>query len=743
MTGLSTAPITLPPLYCPFPLAIHPKAAEVEVGTVAWLDRFQLYRDETQRRRLIQARCGTLAAYQNPSGAQELLQALTDFLTWAFAFDDEYCDEGPTHDKPVELAEAISRMQRAIEIPEYPVDPADRYAMALRDIRMRLDAHAGPPRGEDFVHWMRGYFQTEVCKSGNVSRGLRPNLNDYAVVRLYSGGGMVFPRLGPIVAGIPMPPATLADRRVHALLEMAATVCNWDTDIFSHPKELERTGDGYNLIEVVGAEYGLPVDEALSTAIAMRDRILCLYIRLRESVTAAAPELNGYLTTFESYIRGTIQWNEETDRYSYLDGLSGPRTTQPGGVTDTPSDDTPAPLPLPSIMWWWRYDPAGRRPTSVAQLSRPRMVPAGVLAARPRVVPADVLAARTRELRAYLAAQVDESGAIREHCGSRILETTLMVVLLRRENLYPEVQQGLMRFLRARRDSQDLIPLERALANACLGDRPGDQDVTALLDGFDHFTAGRKRLMFGTYLALLGLIPYDTSVDPSTVRYDGFASWVGLTMCAVKILNAYGQGRPQAATDQDRSFLIKQLTTGSDREVWEGHVAAHLMALIAVHDYLPGSSLIRTGVDRILAHRNQDGGLPFIVSMTVFLTSLAGSALAASGADPALLRRMADYLANRQAPDGGWSYTVGVRQTDVDDTSCCVEFLNAVDPGLYHDVLGRARGFLTAIANNDGGFPTYLRGHTSEVTMTANGVIASPRTGTPARRLCNARSTSS
>jgi hypothetical protein len=63
VTGSSTGPITLPPLYCPFPLAIHPKAAEVEVGTVAWRDRFQLYRDETQRRRLIQARCATLAVY--------------------------------------------------------------------------------------------------------------------------------------------------------------------------------------------------------------------------------------------------------------------------------------------------------------------------------------------------------------------------------------------------------------------------------------------------------------------------------------------------------------------------------------------------------------------------------------------------------------------------------------------------------------------------------------------------------
>jgi hypothetical protein len=287
----------------------------------------------------------------------------------------------------VELAEAISRMQRAIEIPEYPVD---RYATALQDIRMRLDTHAGPPRGEDFVHWMRGYFQTEVCKSGNVSRGLPPNLNDYVVARLYSGG-MVFPRLGPLVAGIPMPPATLADRRVHALLEMAATVCNWDSDIFSLPKELERTGDGYNLVEVVGAEYGLPVDEALTTAIAMRDRILCLYIRLRESVTATAPELNGYLTTFESYIRGAIQWYEETDRYSYLDGLSGSRTTQPGGVTDTPSDDTPGPLPLPSIMWW--YDPAAQQPASATQLFRRHVVPAGVPAARPRGVPADVLAA--------------------------------------------------------------------------------------------------------------------------------------------------------------------------------------------------------------------------------------------------------------------------------------------------------------------------------------------------------------
>lgn len=334
------------------------------------------------------------------------------------------------------------------------------------------------------------------------------------------------------------------------------------------------------------------------------------------------------------------------------------------------------------------------------------------------------LGACVARLTDHLASAVDDRGAVQDRCGSRILESVLMLALLRKERIYPDTQKTLTRFVRTRRAQSTLIELEKHLADASLSDPPHPADTAGLLAGFNHFTAARKRLMFTTYLAILGTARHDETVDPATIDYQGHASWVGMTLCAVKVLNAYGRGTPDLVGDEDRAFLTSQVTNGSRREVWEGHLSAYLLTLLAISEFAPGSRLVREGIDRTLRHRNRDGGLPFITDMTIFLTALAGSALRQAHADPALVRRMGEYVAVHQAPDGGWPYTEGITQTDVDDTSCSAEFLRAADSSRWANELHQAGIYLASLANPDGGFPTYRRGHASEATMTANAIKA-------------------
>ncbi|MEV7781570.1 hypothetical protein [Kitasatospora sp. NPDC088351] len=355
------AALRLPAFYCPIPRAVHPGADEADAHTIAWLDRFGLFSDQTQRDRMATTHCGRLAALMAPfCPSSDLLKVYADFCTWAFAFDDDFCDEGPLRFHPAEQADAFGRMHRAIEIPEYPLDQADNYAMALRDIRVRIDAHASPVQGDRFAEWMRNYFMIELRKSGNSARGIRPNLSDYAVHRLYGGGGMVFPHMPAAFENIDLPAATRARRDIHALTEMAATVVTWDTDFFAFVKERERTNDGNNLIEVVAAEYDLPVDDALSTAMAMRDRVMCLYLRLGDAVRAKAdPPLHRYSTLLDHYVRGSLEWDHEAARYPRYLRSDGTLPVTLTGWTDHPGSDDPTPLPIRSISWWWHHDPLG------------------------------------------------------------------------------------------------------------------------------------------------------------------------------------------------------------------------------------------------------------------------------------------------------------------------------------------------------------------------------------------------
>ncbi|MFI6764597.1 prenyltransferase/squalene oxidase repeat-containing protein [Streptomyces sp. NPDC050355] len=329
---------------------------------------------------------------------------------------------------------------------------------------------------------------------------------------------------------------------------------------------------------------------------------------------------------------------------------------------------------------------------------------------------------RTARLAARVSQSFDDRGAFREACDSRVAESTMMLALLRREGCLPAVQQSLVRFLAARRRDPLLNSVERHLADVSLGTAPGEDRAKELLGGFDHFTAGRKQLMLRTYLAVLGAEPYP-DVDVTAIDYHGHATWVELALCAMKILNAYGQGRPDLVREEDHAFLVRRLSEGR-RDIWEANVSAHLMALLAIHEFAPGSQPIRDGIGALLAVRNPDGGLPFIPDYTVFFGALAGLALATVDADPLLLHRIGDYLTGQQSDNGSWPFTERVLQTDVEGAGAVIEALRAVDPERYRAALVRGADYLVAMPNGDGGFPTYLRGHPSEVVMTANAVNA-------------------
>lgn len=326
----------------------------------------------------------------------------------------------------------------------------------------------------------------------------------------------------------------------------------------------------------------------------------------------------------------------------------------------------------------------------------------------------DKVAARLRE-------RVGDDGRVSGLCLSRVLESVLTLLLLRATGLHSDRQQEITGYLQRRREA-GLSGVEVLLADAAAG-VPLPAIPEGAVGGAGHGSA-RKQLMFTTILAALGAIPFDPAVDLTKLHYDGHATWTGVVQCAVKVLNAYGSRRPWAVTVQDRNFLIHQIAHGSRREVWEGHLPAHLLALLAIHQFQPRHPLLATGTAAILRHQREDGGFPFILDMTTCLTAVTGIGLARAGTEPGLLHRMADHLAGLQAHDGGWPYTHGVTQTDSDSTSWTLQFLHQVDAPCYRQCTTRALAYYQHLANPDGAFPTYLHGDTSEIAMTAGAVIA-------------------
>lgn len=367
--------LSLPPVYCPFKYQIHPRVAQFDQATANWLDYWELYWDEPQRRRMVRPGWGELAALAYPTGSDELIQLASDWMAWAFAYDDEWCDEGPVTKKPEAMIMATAQMNRALECPEYPVSPDERYALSMQELRIRLARHATPEQVNRVVEAQKGYFIAEMVKAGCMN----PTLDECTFLRLNGGGGMIFPVLRHVVAGIDITQDEYLSRPIIAMTEMAATLVVWENELFSYAKESLRNSldcRGHNLIDAIRRQYHYSAAEALQWLNAMHDRIMGLFVRLREKLLQDAnPQIADYIEALIHYQTGILEWHRRDRRYRFLNAEDNRPCFDGGEPADRPSDDSLEPVPLPSIAWWWSYDPA-RQAVSVDYHPNDRVIAA-------------------------------------------------------------------------------------------------------------------------------------------------------------------------------------------------------------------------------------------------------------------------------------------------------------------------------------------------------------------------------
>ncbi|MFI1973573.1 prenyltransferase/squalene oxidase repeat-containing protein [Streptomyces wedmorensis] len=330
--------------------------------------------------------------------------------------------------------------------------------------------------------------------------------------------------------------------------------------------------------------------------------------------------------------------------------------------------------------------------------------------------------ARAR-LATRLLAAAGPDGLLRAPCDSRLLETALALRLLTVTGVDPDAQERLARRLKTALDEGASDPLQEAAARAALGEYvDGPAALTRLLGGFDHFTAGRKRLMFQTVLAELGAHPFPGLPSPGAAfEARGQQRWLVTEMAALKVLHAYGTGAPHLIGEDDWRVLAPSSLPGPPPY---GNHLARILALLALRLRPRHTTAVRARARELRDGLREDGGLPFITGMDVFATATGGLALAGAGAPAHTLRALAAALAEHRNPDGGWGFDRGVAQSDVDDTSYCVEFLRAVAPERFGDEVAAGERYLLARQGGDGGFPTFERGTASEVAITAAAVNA-------------------
>ncbi|MFJ5552076.1 selina-4(15),7(11)-diene synthase [Streptomyces sp. NPDC093225] len=358
----------VPPLFSPIPPAIHPEHAAIDLRTADWAEAHRIGSDEL-RRRLVRHGIGTFAARVVPCGRRDVVQTLADFVMWLFGLDDGVCEESDLGRSPGELTGILHRLLRVAQAPDAPLLPDDPLAGALRDLRTRIDRQGTAGQAARWVACLREYAFSVVWEASHRSAGTVPSLSDYTLMRLYDGATtVVFPLL-EMAHGYELQPHERDHRAVRAAEEMASFVITWDNDILSDHKE-RRTARGYylNVLRVLEAQ-GLDHEQAMTTAVAQRDRVLSHFVRVADHLAeTGSPQLREYMAGLRSFVRGSQDWGISSVRYTTPDDPAG----LPTGFCDSPTDDRPEPLGIDTIAWWWDVLPGAPSRAALLPTQRPR-----------------------------------------------------------------------------------------------------------------------------------------------------------------------------------------------------------------------------------------------------------------------------------------------------------------------------------------------------------------------------------
>ncbi|MFE7777892.1 selina-4(15),7(11)-diene synthase [Streptomyces sp. NPDC057445] len=348
--------LAVPPTYAPIPSAVHPNHAAIDARTAAWADTFDIGSPEW-RSRLVTQDIGVFAARILPEGQEEVVALLSDFVIWLFGVDDGYCEEGELGGRPGELAATLHRLLRIAQNPESPMLTDDPLAEGLRDLTLRVSRCGTALQAARWVDTLREYFFAVVWESEHRAAGRVPGLNDYALMRLYDGATSVVQPFLEMGYGFELQPYERDSKAVRAAAEMTSFITTWDNDIYSHHKESRGTGYYLNIVRVLEREYGLSPEQALTAAVAQRDRVMCLFLSLRAKLEdEGSPQVRQYLRGLSSFIRATQDWSISSLRYTTPDDPA----LLPSSFTDEPSDGSTDPLDIPSISWWWDLVPVSR-----------------------------------------------------------------------------------------------------------------------------------------------------------------------------------------------------------------------------------------------------------------------------------------------------------------------------------------------------------------------------------------------
>ncbi|MCP3805450.1 hypothetical protein NLX83_39915 [Allokutzneria sp. A3M-2-11 16] len=351
-------PVTIPPFYCPIPPRLRPDAEEIDRASFSWFAALNAC-DDDELGYLDRSRCGLVSAWGMPDAAAGRVRIAADIMYLAEALDDTAFETGRLGRSPEEAMAFLTQLARVVEAPETPLLLGNPWAEGVRDMRRRVGGFTTPLQLQRWIcGWQRLFFGL-AWEASVRARELSPGLDEYVMIRVlgHTIGMEILTTLNDAADGYELTHAELNGLPVRALTEMNWMLISFDNDLYSYHQESARHPNGLNFVDVIARDLRCTPAEAVPHVVAMRDRVMSLFLALRAKTAATASEnLKRYLESLGQWLRANIDWGTTSERYLKPFGPDSPPETWaalPTVYADGPSDAALEPIPVPVVSWWW------------------------------------------------------------------------------------------------------------------------------------------------------------------------------------------------------------------------------------------------------------------------------------------------------------------------------------------------------------------------------------------------------
>ncbi|MDX3853422.1 terpene synthase family protein [Streptomyces sp. AK02-01A] len=355
--GPMARPSGAPRFYYPLPMPeISHIPTDVATQVAAWKESYG-FREKSPTSHIP----GTiltwsLGRFSTKETNKAVLYGIGCLMEWALALDDDVLDHAQARSRPSELIRLVCEMTRVLESPGYhPPEDQNFFIAAGHDAMEQLRAECTPTQMDRLSAGLRRLFMSAVHKL-HVDE---PSEDEYLSLRFQDFGSSVYAVLIDMCGPAPTPDEEWNSPAVQAAVECVTLLCALENDVFSFHKEKSEGQPAPNFLDVLQTNRGLSFDEAVAMTVETRDRLMLLFLRLRERLMASAgAPLRNLIERLGHFVITNTEVTLCAPRYN-------PPPAQPLALEEviktpacwaqSPSTTNTSPLPYPSISWWWDH----------------------------------------------------------------------------------------------------------------------------------------------------------------------------------------------------------------------------------------------------------------------------------------------------------------------------------------------------------------------------------------------------